>query len=186
MNATKVRYQIKTVFRELFPLLLGTELYYGIPAHNALENLGLSPKDKRRVFRQLKDAKLAVGVAESWKFAPQVLTKVAEACPAFAQKAAQTPSKTGPSLKALIVHYKSLLAGVPQDSKTSVSERPLMYFRKLCQVYDPEQLKSDLGVFVHSQQVHGRHDYSLQKFESWLNRRAGREVQVAPKAGKGW
>jgi hypothetical protein len=144
---------------EIFPMLIGSELLFNIPAHQAAQ----AAKIPESVIKHLiKQGKLT-GDIDNWRIAPSVLKGIALHC------SQRGLNQTTPTLT-LVKAFRTHLAGVLCERTPALEARTHVYFRNLARTTAPDHILGLIDAFFASEKQQTAPNYSLDRFSKFVGK----------------
>lgn len=144
---------------EIFPMLVGAELLFNIPAHQAAQAARIPDTVIRHLIRQGK----LTGDEENWRIAPSVLKGIALNC---SKRGLNQPTPT----LTLSNAFRSHLAGVLCKSNPALEPRTHVFFRNLARTTDSKHVLGLIDAFFANEKRQTEPNYSLDKFSKFVAR----------------
>lgn len=142
---------------EIFPMLIGAELLFNIPAHQAAQAARIPSSVITHLIRQGK----LTGDEDNWRIAPAVLKGIALNC---SKRGLNQPTPTLTLSNAFRTH----LAGVLCKSNPALEPRTHVFFRNLARTTDSNHILGLMDAFFANEKRQTEPNYSLDKFSKFV------------------
>lgn len=144
---------------EIFPMLIGCEFLFDIPASEAA---AISKVPDSVILHLIKQGKL-VGDLNHWTVSPEVLKRVAERA---TKRGLNAPKPT----LALVGAFREHLGAILCERTPALEARTSAFFRQLTSKYSSEHILASISAFFASEKQKENPCYKLDQFQKFLNK----------------